>query len=68
MLKDIIKQHFKVTGKLKLFKIQITIKTVRYHQDQVLYSESLFSLAWNRMVCQFPLMPGRKGRLLNGSQ
>lgn len=37
-----IKQHLMVTGKLKLFKIQTIIETVRYHQDQVLYFRVTF--------------------------
>lgn len=42
MLKDIIKQHFMVAGKLKLFKIKTTIKTGAYHYDKILYFRVTF--------------------------
>lgn len=56
MLKDIIKQHFMVTGKLKLLKIQTTIKIVRHPGSDSIFQSYFFSLALNKIVCLLTLM------------
>lgn len=43
--------------KLKLLKLQKTIKVVQYHQVQILYFRAtFFSLALNKMVCLLTVM------------